>query len=476
MYCKIKLTIACTLFVLSTNAQKVELVTSTSDVKWELSNKLKLKNISDEKGYDIIISGEKAQKIEGFGGCFNELGWDALMELSDVDRTKIIHDLFSPQEANFCYNRIPMGASDFAMNFYSFNDVADDFDMVNFSIDRDRHILLRYIKSAMRENPKMQFFASPWSPPAWMKTNNHYALTASTKGFNGLPIERSNTKNATTFRMLNGYLKAYALYFSKFIKAYDNEGVKVGSVYVQNEPFSNQVYASCKWRPEDLAFFIGEFLGPQFEADSIDTKIYFGTANTSIADNVRVALNDEKASKYIKGVGFQWSGKKALPIIRKEYPNLDYVQTESECGNGNNTWEQAEYTWSLINHYLTNGVSAYTYWNMILDHTGVSPWGWRQNALISINKDTKEVKYNPEYYIMKHVSSYVLPGANRLVTNGGEDHLAFINPNGEVVIVLVNKELVDENVSIRYKNKMISLKVKAKSFNTLKFIDKNSID
>lgn len=109
MYCKIKLTVVCTLFALSINAQRVELVTSTSDVKWELSNKLKLKNVSDKKGYDIIISGKKAQKIEGFGGCFNELGWDALMELSDVDRTKIIHDLFSPQEANFCYNRIPMG-------------------------------------------------------------------------------------------------------------------------------------------------------------------------------------------------------------------------------------------------------------------------------------------------------------------------------------------------------------------------------
>lgn len=457
------------LCVTALNAQRVEWVSTTDSNPWQISNKVKLENTAAGTRFDITVTDEKAQVIDGFGGCFSELAWDALMELTEAERNKVIYNLFSPQEANFNYNRMPMGASDFGMNFYSFNDVADDFAMDNFNIHRDRHILLRFIKEAQKLNPGMQIFASPWSPPAWMKTNNHYASTASTKGFNGLPAERSNTKDATAFKMTKGHLTAYALYFSKFIKAYEKEGVTIAAVYPQNEPCSNQVFPSCKWRSEDLAFFISDYLGPKFEEDGIKTDIYFGTVNTSIADYVRTALNNEKAAKYIKGVGFQWSGKKAIPIISKEYPHLKYVQTESECGNGANIWSQAEYTWSLMHQYLTNGASVYAYWNLILNETGVSPWGWRQNSLITINKETKEVKYNPEYYIMKHVSKYVQPGAHRLITNNSADHLAFQNPDGQVVIVVVNQEETDKEMNIGYKDKMIRLNVKAKSFNTVKF-------
>ena len=177
-------------FVAALSAQRVEWVSTTDNNRWQTSNKVKLEKALAGTQFDITITGEKAQVIDGFGGCFSELGWDALMELSETERNKVIYNLFNPQEANFNYNRMPMGASDFGMNFYSFNDVADDFAMDNFSIARDRHILLRFIKAAQKENPGMHIFASPWSPPAWMKTNNHYASTASTKGFNGLPAER----------------------------------------------------------------------------------------------------------------------------------------------------------------------------------------------------------------------------------------------------------------------------------------------
>lgn len=465
---RIKTLLVCFSFVTALSAQHVEWVSSTNNDRWQTSNKVKIEKAASDVQFDIILTGKKAQLIEGFGGCFSELGWDALMEIPEDERNEVIHQLFSPEEANFTYNRIPMGASDFGLSFYSFNDVADDFEMINFNIDRDRHILLRFIKSAQKENPGMKFFASPWSPPAWMKTNGHYASTANSQ-YNGLPPEKSNSDFATAFKMQDGYLKAYALYFSKFIKAYQEEGVPVSVVYVQNEPFSNQIYASCKWRPEDMAYFIGRYLGPKFEEDSISTQIYFGTANTSVPDYVRIPLNDKDASKYISGVGFQWAGKKSLPIIRKEYPHLTYMQTESECGNGNNTWDQAEYTWSLINHYLVNGVSSYAYWNIALDQNQRSPWGWRQNSLITVDRNTKEVNYNPEYYIMKHVSHFVVPGANLLETNGGTDHLAFINPDGTVVIVIVNLEETDKKVNIKYNDKMIRLQVKAKSFNTVKF-------
>ena len=460
------------LFLLSgtVSAQKVEWYTTTQTSPWV---KQKVKPERATTGAEIVLDpAQRLQLITGIGGCFNEMGWDALNALSAEDREAVLQAIFGKDGACFDYCRLPMGANDFAMSFYSSADVAGDFNLVNFNIDRDRYILIPYIKAARQINPDLRIWASPWCPPAWMKTNNHYASTVRPSGekdVNGLLPREAIAEFSTGFRMEEGYLKTYADYFVRFIKAYEAEGLPLECIHVQNEPCSNQVFPSCKWRSEDLAFFISDYLGPKFEEDGIKTDIYFGTVNTSIADYVRTALNNEKAAKYIKGVGFQWSGKKAIPIISKEYPHLKYVQTESECGNGANIWSQAEYTWSLMHQYLTNGASVYAYWNLILDQTGVSPWGWRQNSLITIDKETKEVKYNPEYYIMKHISKYVLPGAYRLITNERTDHLAFQNPDGQIVVVIVNQEETDKEMNIGYKDKMISLKVEAKSFNTIKF-------
>lgn len=452
------------------HAQQVEWVYSTMENRWQRGSKIELEN--DQVGdADIKITDEKLQIIEGFGGCFNEMGWDALMSLSEKERNKVMENIFSPAEANFTINRMPMGASDYGLSFYSFNDVADDFEMINFNIHRDRYILIPYIKAAQKLNPSFRIWASPWSPPAWMKTNNHYTGSMDEKGrdYNGLAREQANSEHATGFKMLKGYLEAYALYFAKFVKAYEAEGIKIEAVHVQNEPCSNQKFPSCKWRSEDLSFFIGEYLGPKFEEENIETEIFFGTINTRFPDYFRTALNDEKSKKYIKGVGFQWSGKNAIPSIHKEYPNLKLIQTESECGNGNNDWGYAEYTWGLINHYLTNGANVYTYWNMVLDNTGFSTWGWRQNSMVSIEKATGKVTYNPEYYVMKHLSAYVMPGAYCLKTNKQDNHLAFVNPDGKIVVILANKEEVEKKIKISYNNKLINLNLKAKSFNTIRF-------
>ncbi len=449
-----------------TTAQQVEWTYSTPEKQWQKGGKITLENKTVDDA-DIVVTTEKLQQIEGFGGCFNEMGWDALITLPEKERNNVLNKLFSPSEANFTLNRMPMGASDYALSFYSFNDVAEDFKMINFNIDRDRYILIPYIKAAKNINSALKIWASPWSPPAWMKTSNHYA--GSFDKNNGLAPEQANSPEATGFKMLKGYLEAYALYFSKFIKAYECEGLQIEAVHVQNEPCSNQKFPSCKWRTEDLVYFIGEYLGPQFEADSITTEIFFGTINTRNTDYFRTALKNEKAMKYVKGFGFQWSGKDAIPAIHRENPQLRLWQTESECGNGLNDWQYAEYTWGLINRYLSNGANVYTYWNMVLDHTGLSTWGWRQNALISIEKATGKVTYNPEYYLMKHLTGFVQPGAYRLKTNETDDHLAFVNPDGKIVVIVVNKDEKEKNVKIAYNNKSININVTAKSFNTIRF-------
>lgn len=452
------------------NAQKIQWTSSTEQEKWIQQKGLAFQPLKTVQPAEITIyPADKLQQIDGFGGCFNEIGWEALLSITPAEREKILKELFTPGGANFSFCRLPVGANDYSLSYYSCNDVAEDFGMGNFNIDRDRYVLIPYIKEALKIRPDLQLWASPWSPPAWMKVNSHYALSnGKINGqSNGLSKEKEIRNNSTAFRMETAYLQAYALYLSKFAQAYKKEGINLKAINVQNEIVYSPHWSSCTWRAEDLSYFIRSFLGPQFKKDSLSTEIWLGTVNGPDPNYMRTVLNDKDAAKYISGVGVQWDAKKAIPLITKEYPQYRYMQTESECGNGEKNWKSAEYTWSLINHYLNSGVNSYMYWNMVLDPSGKSTWDWVQNMLISVNKTTKEVVYYPEYYIMKHLSHFVLPGAYRLKTSGGKDHLAFINPDGTTVLILVNTAETDKKFTVAVADKTIEMTVKAKSFNTL---------
>ncbi|EOR95279.1 O-Glycosyl hydrolase family 30 [Arcticibacter svalbardensis MN12-7] len=459
-------------FSLITKAQTIKLISSNETDKWKAEKDLKFTAKNEDQSQIIIYPNKQLQKIDGFGGCFNELGWEALSALSPEIRNSIIHNLFSKEEANFNICRTPIAASDYALSWYSYNDVFEDFTMRNFNIDRDRYILIPYIKSALSVKPNLTLWGSPWSPPAWMKVNNHYTLTSgAVKGGKERGNEMGDSKNiannATAFKMQHSYLEAYALYFSKYVKAYQKEGVNISSIQVQNEIAYAPQWPSCTWRPEDLAYFIKKYLAPKFKEDDVKSEIWLGTVNYGNPDYVRYFLKDTTISKYIDGVGFQWGGKKAIGTIHKEYPNVKLMQTESECGEGENNWKSAEYTWSLIKHYFNNGANSYLYWNMVLDHAGKSSWGWPQNMLISINKETKNVVYNPEFYLMKHLSHFVVPDAHLLATNGGKDHLAFQNPDGSIVLILANLENDTQTINVEVNGKMMNAVLKPKSFNTL---------
>lgn len=449
-------------------AQRVEWRTSTEGNYWQLAKGVKFAAAPAQGAQMIEITDNRKQTLDGMGGCFNELGWDVLCEISPEQRQDVLNKLFSKDEANFTYCRMPIGSSDFAMNYYSLCDVDGDYDMINFSIARDRHILLRYIKEAMKVNPGLKMWASPWTPPAWMKTNNHYASSYDNDkpNHNGLPRDKEQELDRTGLRMEYGVLRAYALYFSKFVQAYAKEGVKIYAVNVQNEPCSPTKYSSCPWNPQDLAYFVGKFLGPQFEKDGLDTEIYLGTCNRDNPDWSRTALNDRNAKKYWAGEGFQWDGKGAIPYISKEYPNLKMMHTEAECGNGSNDWGAAEHTWWQMSHYLRNGCVVFSYWNMVLSAGNVSPWGWRQNALISVDPAKQTVTYNPEFYLMKHLCHWVNPGTVRLETTDRDDVLAFENTDGSKVVMLVNRSGDDRNISVKVGDQYLNCVLKAHSFHT----------
>jgi len=199
-----------------------------------------------------------------------------------------------------------------------------------------------------------------------------------------------------------------------------------------------------------------------------NVDVYFGTMERPTEALVDTILQDPKSSKYVKGVGFQWGGKKAITGIHKRYPDLILFQTEQECGNGKNDWKGAMHSWNLMKHYLNNGVSVYDYWNTSLINGGISHWGWAQNSLVIVDAKTKTFKYSPEYYIMKHVSHFVLHGAKKLETGGKyKDVLAFKNPDNSVAVIIANQKFEKNMVSLNINDKIYSVLLKPNSINTL---------
>jgi glucosylceramidase len=201
--------------------------------------------------------------------------------------------------------------------------------------------------------------------------------------------------------------------------------------------------------------------------DEKGVDIFFGTMERPAEALVDTILQDEKSGKYVKGVGFQWAGKDALPGISRRYPDLKYYQTEQECGNGKNDWKGAMQAWNSMKHYLNNGVSMYEYWNISMSEGGISRWGWAQNSLIVVDPEAKTFRYTYEYYILKHVSHYVQPGARKLETVGEyKDVLVFLNPDNCIVVVAANQNAEDRSINLKISDSVYTIGLKANSINT----------
>jgi glucosylceramidase len=422
---------------------------------------------------DIIVDlTHPQQTIDGFGTCFNELGWTSLSILSDRNREAVFKELFEPGfGANFTICRMPVGANDFSRNWYSYNESDGDLAMDSFSIDNDKETLIPFIKKALSYNPNLKIWASPWSPPSWMKYNKHYACHASDsltaeQYRNDLIPGQQGAEGTDMFIQNDSYFEAYALYFAKFIESYRNENISISMIMPQNEFNSCQVFPSCTWTPAGLNEFVGKFLGPKMQELGVD--VMFGTMERPDASLIDTLLIDKKSSQYIKGVGFQWAGKDAVKAIHEQYPDLKIYQTEQECGNGTNDWTHVCHTWDLMKYYLNNGANAYDYWNTSLLKGGMSRWGWSQNSLIVVDADTQTYEYTYEYYLMKHLSRFVLPGAQRLNTSGAFSNLlAFKNPAGDVVLVIRNDTDIETKPLIRLNKYQFAPILKPNSFNTL---------
>jgi len=464
---------------LSAHAQKIEWVSTTAASKWEVHEGLKAEegSIADA----LVFTDRPLQTMEGFGACFNELGWTSLSALSLSSREDIFRELFSPgQGADFTIFRMPIGANDFSRKWYSYDETAGDFAMKNFSIANDMETLVPFIKAALVYNPSLKLWASPWSPPQWMKYNKHYAGAAFPKNGvtswrdlrfdfaglnNGIKPDQVSKPGTNMFIQESRYFEAYALYFSKFIQAYQKQGINISMVMPQNEFNSAQTFPSSTWTAKGLSDFVS-YLGPQM--NKLGVSIFMGTVEKGNPALVDTVLTAEKSGKFIKGAGFQWDGKNAIAAIHNRYPDLPLYQTEHECGNGLNDWAYCKYSWTLMEHYLKNGAKAYEYWNLSLPTGGKSTWGWYQNSLITVDEAAKTYVYNYEYYLMKHFSHYVQSGAKYLQTSGLDKNIiAFQNPDHSIAIVIHNDSTTDKQTRIQVGKLTIAPILKGDSFNTI---------
>lgn len=469
-------------FVNFANSQKkiTAWVSTTATASWQTE---KIMSSNAGKADAEIGLQKPLQTIDGFGTCFNELGWTSLSLLPATDREKIFRELFTPNAgAGFTICRMPVGANDFSRDWYSYDEKEGDFSLSSFSINNDKQTLIPYIKNALKYNPSLKLWASPWSPPTWMKSNHHYAMQPfpkmdlpkeaeekwgmSFKGRdNGLRPGQEGTEGHDYFIQDESYFKAYAQYFSKFIQAYRAQGIRIGMVMPQNEFNSAQVFPSCTWTAAGLSRFIS-YLGPEMK--KLGVQLYFGTMERPNSKLVDTILTDPQSKDWISGVGFQWAGKDAIASVHASYPAMKLIQSEQECGNGKNDWDYCKYTWGLMKHYLSNGASAYMYWNTSLKDGGISTWGWKQNSLISVDTVHHTYKYNYEYYLMKHLSHFVKPGARLLSVSGVFSNLlAFQNPDQSIAIIAQNDNADERIVSFRIGKDVFGVKLRGDSFNTL---------
>jgi glucosylceramidase len=417
----------------------IEWVSTTQSAAWQAGTVSDLGFTWDMLDAQVRLD-KPAQTMEGFGACFSELGWVALQQLSTADREGIFRELFLPGAgANFTLCRLPIGANDYARNWYSYDEVDSDFELKHFSIANDMETLIPFLHEAQRFQPKLRLWSSPWSPPIWMKRNKAYAEAQQRPGWpaNGLRSDQAGHEGEDMFVQEEQYFAAYARYFGRYIDAYRAQGVPVEMVMPQNEFNSAQAFPSCTWTAQGLAKFI-RHLGPVMDERGV--KIFFGTLERGNVKLLETVMDDPIAAQYVRGVGVQWAGKNALTAIHETYPGLAIYGSEQECGDGKNDWKYSNYCWNLMKDYLKSGASGYLYWNLALETGGVSRWGWPQNSLISVDPLQKTFRYNPEFYLLKHASHYVLPGARRLETAGSfDDLIAFQNVDGSIAVVGVNE-------------------------------------
>jgi glucosylceramidase len=411
------------------------------------------------------------QTILGFGGSFTESTAYVLDELSAAKREEVIKAYFGSGGADYTLTRTHINSSDFSLGNYAYAEVPGDTLLEHFTIQEDLDDVIPLIKDAMAvSDAGFRIIASPWTAPPWMKDNNAWNDGA----------------------LRPEWYPTWARYFSKYIRAYEEQGIDIWGVTIENEPLGNGgQWESMIFSPASMAEFLKNHLGPRFEQDGIDARILIYDQNRDhVEEWVDVILGDPDAAKYAWGTAVHWYSStvewypEALNAVHERYPDKPIVHTEGTIDAEVPVWQDDDWYWRREatdwgydwapeedKHLHPKYVPAYRYardiigglnswlvgwidWNMVLDTQGgpnhANNWCI---APVIAKPETDEIYYTPLYYVLAQFSKYIRPDAVRIGIAESPESLmvtAFRNVDGNIVVALLNQsdEVVEYAVTL----------------------------
>lgn len=455
----------------------VESWLSTLDMKHTLEAQpaLKFRDAHGAQGTTIRVDPSQTYQIMlGMGSSLEHTTCANLWRLDESKRADVIEKLVSPDKGiGMSTMRICIGTPDFTGEpWYTYDDMPPgekDEKLEHFSIEKDRTYILPVLKLALQKNPDLKFFASPWSPPGWMKTGDD---------------------------MIGGHLYprwygVYAQYFVKFIQAYAAEGIPIHAVTIQNEPGVNKRddvkswwYPSCQWslvEDEDTWWpvshdimghperdFIRDHLGPAFRDAGLATKIWCFDHNLNNLWYPRNILKDEKAAQYVDGMAFHpYAGKASdMGAFHKEFPDKQVFLSEGSMYGVRGAVK--------IIDFLRNWASTYNAWVTMIDSEGEPNNGpfEADRTCVTLDSATLDVQYHFDYFMYGQFMKFIRPGAVRI--DSGEStsdlaHAAFTLPDGAIVLVIANPGKQERKATVSWKNLALAVELPAESVATYRW-------
>ena len=388
----------------------------------------------DEHVPTIILDKDKAfQSIVGIGGALTDASAETFYKLPAGQQSEILTAFFDKEKGNgYTLCRTSIHSSDFSSASYTYDETPGDTSLKHFSIAPDLKFRVPFIKAAFaKAGNDLKLLASPWSPPAWMKTNND---------------------------MLHGgklrpeFAQTWANYFVRFVQEYEKAGIPLWGLTVQNEPMAVQRWESCIFTAEEERDFVKFHLGPSLERSGLSRlKLTIWDHNRGLMyQRAKVVYDDPAASKYVWGTGFHWyvgDHFDNVRLVHDAYPEKQLLFTEATDADFDaaiiKDWKWGEICARSMIMDLNNGACGWVGWNIIVDERGgPNHVGNFCTAPIICDTKTGALTYMNSFYYIGHFSRFIRPGAKRIVCSSNADELlatAFVNPDGKIAVVVENQ-------------------------------------
>ncbi|WP_281637260.1 glycoside hydrolase family 30 protein [Flavobacterium marginilacus] len=416
-----------------TTAESTNLrLSKTDDLKFS-----ELKQPTERQVCVFVNPDQTFQSLLGIGGAITDASAEVFAKLSKEKQQEFLNAYYSAEKGiGYSLARTTIHSSDFASGSYTYINEGDT-ELKSFSIEHDREFKIPLIKKATETaGGKIILYASPWSPPAFMKSN------------------KNMLKGGT---LLPEFFQPWADYYTKFVKAYEKEGMPIWGITLQNEPMAVQKWESCVYSAEAERDFLKNYLGPTMKKEGLGNKkiIVWDHNRDLMLQRANIIFNDPEASKYAWGIGFHWyetwaGGDQMFENVGKvheAFPNKNVMFTEGCIEKFDAAkyqfWANGERYGSSMIHDFNNGTVGWTDWNILLDEKG-GPNHVGNFCFAPIHADTKtgELIYTPSYYYIGHFSKFIRPEAKRVNSAVSRSSLlstSFLNKDGKMVTVVMNQ-------------------------------------